>query len=108
MFILHNKNSITYGKIKRYYEYKLGGFTNTVFGPITLKEAILDNSVVIVSADVSYAAPGLNSPSMAAITVSISANATRYATAIKTNSYRVEMITDKNIEKYIISLIENG
>ncbi|CAC9892101.1 unnamed protein product [Aureobasidium pullulans] len=71
-------------------------------------EAILDNSVVIVSADVSYAAPGLNSPSMAAITVSISANATRYATAIKTNSYRVEMITDKNIEKYIISLIENG
>ncbi|TIA27704.1 hypothetical protein D6C78_11038 [Aureobasidium pullulans] len=84
------------------------GFTNTVFGPITLKEAILDNSVVIISADVSYAAPGLNSPSIAAITVSINANATRYAAAIKTNSYRVEMITDKNIEKHIISLIENG
>ncbi|THW26201.1 hypothetical protein D6D22_10808 [Aureobasidium pullulans] len=108
MFILYNKNSITYGKIKRYYECKLSGFTNTVFGPITLKEAILDNSVVIISADVSYAAPGLNSPSIAAITVSINANATRYAAAIKTNSYRVEMITDKNIEKHIISLIENG
>ncbi|CAC9889208.1 unnamed protein product [Aureobasidium pullulans] len=35
----------------------------------------------------SYAAPGLNSPSIAAITVSINANATRYAAAIKTNSY---------------------
>ncbi|KEQ78305.1 hypothetical protein M438DRAFT_340834 [Aureobasidium pullulans EXF-150] len=67
--------------------------------PITLKEAILDNSVVIVSADVSYAAPGLNSPSIAAITISISAKATRYAAAIKTNSYRVEMITNKNIKK---------
>ncbi|CAC9892102.1 unnamed protein product [Aureobasidium pullulans] len=55
----------------------------------------------------SYAAPSLNSPSIAAITVSINANATRYATAIKTNSYRVEMITDKNIEKHIISLIKN-
>ncbi|CAC9887733.1 unnamed protein product [Aureobasidium pullulans] len=86
----------------------LGGFTNTVFGPITLKEAILDNSVVIISADVSYAAPGLNGPSIAAITISMNANATRYAAAVKTNSYRVEMITDKNIEKHIISLIENG
>ncbi|CAD0043232.1 unnamed protein product, partial [Aureobasidium pullulans] len=76
--------------------------------PITLKEAILDNSVVIISADVSYAAPGLNSPSIAAITISINANATRYAAAIKTNSYRVEIITDKNIEKHIISLIKNG
>ncbi|THZ05043.1 hypothetical protein D6C91_10528 [Aureobasidium pullulans] len=90
------------------FNAKLGSFTNTVFGPVTLKEAILDNSIVIISANVSYAAPGLNSPSIAAITISINANATCYAAAIKTNSYRVEMITNKNIEKHIISLIKNG
>ncbi|THX66981.1 hypothetical protein D6D04_10871 [Aureobasidium pullulans] len=56
----------------------------------------------------SYAAPGLNSPPIAAITVSINANATRYAAGVKTNGYRVEIITDKNIEKHIISLIKNG
>ncbi|THZ29175.1 Piwi-domain-containing protein [Aureobasidium pullulans] len=139
MFILQDKNSITYGKIKRFCECKLGipsqcvqyahvqkaqaqyisnvlmkfnaklgGFTNTVFGPVTSKKAILDNSVVIIGADVSHAAPGLNGPSMAAMTVSMNANATRYAAAVETNGHRVEMITDENIEKHIISLIKNG
>ncbi|THV70534.1 Piwi-domain-containing protein [Aureobasidium pullulans] len=142
MFILQDKNSIRYGKIKRYckcklgisprcvqyahvqraqaqyisnvlmkFNAKLGGFTNTVFGPVTSKNALLDNSVVTIGADVSHAAPGLNGPSMAAMTVSMNANATRYAAAIEASDHRVETITDEtieNIEKHIISLIKNG
>ncbi|THV67390.1 Piwi-domain-containing protein, partial [Aureobasidium pullulans] len=82
--------------------------TNTVFGLVTSKKALLDNSVVIIGADVSHAAPGLNGPSMAAMTVLMNTNATRYAAAIETNGHRVEMITDEKIKKHIISLIKNG
>ncbi|TIA55856.1 Piwi-domain-containing protein [Aureobasidium pullulans] len=93
------------------FNAKLGGFTNTVFGPVTSKKALLDNSVVIIGADVSHAAPGLNGPSMAAMTVSMNDNATRYAAAIEASGHSVETITDEtieNIEKHIISPIENG
>jgi eukaryotic translation initiation factor 2C len=93
------------------FNAKLGGFSNTVFGPVTSKKPILDNSVVIIGADVSHAAPGLNGPSMAAMTVSMNDNATRYAAAIEASGHRVETITDEtieNMEKHIISPIENG
>ena len=86
---------------------KLGGFTNTVFGPVTSKKAILDNSVVIIGADVSHAAHGLNGTSMAAMTVSMNAKATRYAADVETNGNRVEVMTNENIEKHFASLIKN-
>ncbi|CAD0106681.1 unnamed protein product [Aureobasidium uvarum] len=138
MFILMDKNSFVYGKIKRFCECKLGipsqcvqyahvqkaqpqyisnvlmkfnaklgGFTNTAFTPQTAK-GILDNTTVVIGADVSHSAPGLKGPSMAAMTVSMNLQGTRYAAAVETNGYRVEMITDENIEKHIMSLIKNG
>jgi len=138
MFILPNKDSITYGRIKRYCECalgipsqcvqyghvqkaqpqyisnvlmkfnaKLGGFTNTAFTAQTVK-GILDASTVVIGADVSHSAPGIPGPSMAAMTVSMNVQATRYAAAVETNGHRVEMITDENIEKHIMSLIKNG
>ncbi|KAI4731767.1 Piwi-domain-containing protein [Aureobasidium sp. EXF-10728] len=138
MFILMDKNSFVYGKIKRYCECrlgipsqcvqyahvqkaqpqyisnvlmkfnaKLGGFTNTAFTQQTVK-GILDNTTVVIGADVSHSAPGLPGPSMAAMTVSMNLNGTRYAAAVETNGCRVEMITDENIEKHIMSLIKNG
>ncbi|KAK6007346.1 hypothetical protein QM012_006354 [Aureobasidium pullulans] len=138
MFILMDKNSVVYGKIKRYCECKLGipsqcvqyahvqkaqaqyisnvlmkfnaklgGFTNTAFGPQTAK-GILDNTTVVIGADVSHSAPGLKGPSMAAMTVSMNVQGTRYAAAVETNGFRVEMITDENIEKHIMPLIRNG
>lgn len=33
--------------------------------------------------------------------------ATRYAAAVETNGYRVEMITNENIEKHIMSITRN-
>ncbi|KAG9829606.1 Piwi-domain-containing protein, partial [Aureobasidium melanogenum] len=138
MFVLMDKNSVVYGKIKRYCECKLGipsqcvqyahvqkaqpqyisnvlmkfnaklgGYTNTAFTAQTVK-GILDNSTVVIGADVSHSAPGLKGPSMAAMTVSMNVQGTRYAAAVETNGYRVEMITNENIEKHIMSLIRNG
>lgn len=138
MFVLQDKNSITYGKLKRYCECrlgvvsqcvqwahvqkaqgqyisnvlmkfnaKLGGFTNSTFGPKTQK-GHFDPRTVIIGADVSHAAPGTSAASMAAMTVSMNSIATRYAAAVETNGHRVEMITDENVEKHIMSLIKNG
>ena len=45
---------------------------------------------------------------MAAMTGSMNVQATCYAAAVETNGHRVEMITDENIEKHIMSLIKNG
>ncbi|CAD0083699.1 unnamed protein product [Aureobasidium vineae] len=101
MFILMDKNSFVYGKIKRFCECKLGipsqcvqyahvqkaqpqyisnvlikfianlgGFTNTAFAQQTVK-GILDNTTVVIGADVSHSPPGLKGPSMAAMTVSM-------------------------------------
>lgn len=138
MFILQNKDSITYGRIKRFCECnlgipsqcvqyghvqkgqaqyisnvlmkfnaKLGGFTNTAFTAQTAK-GILDASTVVIGADVSHSAPGIRGPSMAAMTVSMNVQGTRYAAAVETNGHRVEMITDENIEKHIIPLVKFG
>jgi eukaryotic translation initiation factor 2C len=41
---------------------------------------------------------------MAAITMSFDAEACRYAAAVQTNGYRVEMITEANIKSMIIPL----
>jgi eukaryotic translation initiation factor 2C len=45
---------------------------------------------------------------MAAMTVSMNVQGTRYAATVETNGHRVEMITDENVEKHIMSLIKNG
>ncbi|KAH0345563.1 hypothetical protein KCU81_g4297, partial [Aureobasidium melanogenum] len=118
MFILMDKNSVVYGKIKRYCECKLGIPSRCVQYAHAQKaqpqyisnviKGILENSTVVIGADVFYSTPGLRGPSMAAMTVSMNVQGTRYATAVGTNGYRVEMITNENIKKHITSLARNG
>lgn len=62
---------------------------------------------MIIGADVSHAAPGSSEASFAAITVSMDRICARYAAAVETNGFRVEMITTKNIEKMLTPLIEH-
>lgn len=79
---------------------------------------------IIIGADVSHAAPGVDSPSMAAITVSLDRKRSlralvqkiveltewtgfggRYAAACETNGRRVEMITTNNIRRLVVPLV---
>ncbi|KAF4967182.1 hypothetical protein FZEAL_10568 [Fusarium zealandicum] len=53
---------------------------------------------IMIGVDVSHTAPGGNSPSTAAMTMSIDKDATRYAALVETNGYRVEMLTPANIQ----------
>lgn len=50
----------------------------------------------IIGADVSHGAPGSETPSMAAMTLSIDKLAVRYAAACDTNGFRVEMISTES------------
>jgi eukaryotic translation initiation factor 2C len=53
---------------------------------------------MIIGADVSHAAPGSHTPSMAAMTMSIDKLATRFAATVETNGYRTEMILTETIQ----------
>ncbi|CAK4022112.1 related to eukaryotic translation initiation factor 2C 3 [Lecanosticta acicola] len=123
-FILPDKDSTVYGRIKRSCECrygvvsqcvqysqaqkkapqyisnvcmkfnaKLGGITCRAIGAKTGGSAgIFQNPTMIIGADVSHAAPGQQTPSMAAITMSMDKLATRYAAHCQTNGFRIEMI----------------
>ena len=56
-------------------------------------------------ADVSHPAVGSPQASMAAITMSLDAYACRYAAAVQTNGYRVEMITPANLKHMFLRLV---
>ena len=61
---------------------------------------------MIIGADVSHAAPGLDQASMAAMTVSLDTTCSRYGAAVETNGKRVEMITGKNIREMLTPLFD--
>ncbi|KAH7155211.1 Piwi domain-containing protein [Dactylonectria estremocensis] len=52
---------------------------------------------MIIGVDVSHTAPGGNSPSIAAMTMSVDRDATRYAALVESNGYRVECLTPGNM-----------
>lgn len=52
---------------------------------------------MMIGVDVSHGAPGGNSPSTAAMTMSVDRDATRYAALVESNGYRVEMLTPANV-----------
>lgn len=82
---------------------KLGGTTSKVVpGPTPF----FIRPTLIIGADVSHATPGSPQCSMAAITVSFDRECARFAAAVQTNGYRVEMITRNNIQQMLIPLIE--
>ena len=137
-FILQDKDSQTYGRIKKSAECRYGVISqcmqmthvaknqdqyhsniclkvNTKLGGSSARAigaqsktptGLLKVPTMIIGADVSHAAPGAQTASMAAITASMDVLCTRYAAACNTNGYRVEMITPENITKLIKPLIQ--
>lgn len=61
---------------------------------------------MIIGADVSHAAPGLEQASMAAMTVSLDKTCSRYGAAVQSNGSRVEMITGTNISEMLTPLVD--
>ncbi|KXT16422.1 hypothetical protein AC579_5117 [Pseudocercospora musae] len=138
-FILPDKDSQVYGRIKRSCECrygvvsqcvqyshaqkaqaqyisnvcmkfnaKLGGATCRAIGAKTGgPNGVFQCPTVIIGADVSHAAPGMQAPSMAAMTVSMDKLATRYAALCQTNGYRVEMINTDIINNELKPLLQS-
>ncbi|KAM3422173.1 hypothetical protein BST61_g2542 [Cercospora zeina] len=137
MFILPDKDSQVYGRIKRSCECrygvvsqcvqyahaqkaapqyisnvcmkfncKLGGATCRAIGPKTAG-GIFQVPTVVIGADVSHSAPGVDAPSMAAMTISTDKLATRYAALVQTNGYRVEMINTDIIKTELKPMLQH-
>ncbi|TGJ79671.1 hypothetical protein E0Z10_g9093 [Xylaria hypoxylon] len=70
---------------------KLGGVTCKVASPGPSSPFFQDPTMMI-GVDVSHAAPGSDSASMASMTVSMDKNATRYAAACESNGWRQEIL----------------
>ncbi|GAB7357459.1 hypothetical protein MBLNU459_g0002t1 [Dothideomycetes sp. NU459] len=88
------------------FNAKLGGYTNRAVGAKSGGPyGILRMPTVVIGCDVSHAAPGSQASSMAAMTVSMDALATRYASACETNGYRLEMVTAVNINTHLKELL---
>lgn len=138
VFIVPDKDSTTYGRIKRSAECrygcvsqvmqyshvqkcqgqyisnvcmkfnaKLGGTTCRAVGPRSGgATGLFTKPTMVIGADVSHAAPGQQTASMAAMTVSMDALGARYAAACETNGHRVEMIETNNITTMLKPLIQ--
>ena len=85
------------------FNCKLGGTTCT----IKAQKSFFDVPTMIIGADVSHAAPGASTASMAAMCVSMDTTASRYAAAVETNGYRVEMIQTNTLESLLKPLIQH-
>lgn len=82
---------------------KLGG-TSCKVAETKINRGFFQRPTMILGADVSHPTPGSQQPSMAAITMSFDQECLRYAAAVQTNGYRVEMITESNIKSMIVPL----
>ncbi|KAF2096831.1 Piwi-domain-containing protein [Rhizodiscina lignyota] len=85
---------------------KLGGSTCRATSKVMAKIAPNHAKIptMAIGIDVSHAAPGSDQGSMAAITMSLNADLTRYAAHCNTNGHRVELVTKTNIldlENYV-------
>ena len=85
---------------------KLGGVTAEAKG---LTNTILSKDgtkrIMCIGADVSHAAPGSESASMAAIAVSLDRACTKYAALCETNGHRLEIITTDNINTLLPPMV---
>ena len=139
VFVLPDKDSATYSRIKRSgecrygvvtqcmqygqvqkcqgqyisnvcmkFNAKLGGASCRAVGPKSAGPGGNFGNIptVVIGADVSHAAPGAQTPSMAAVTVSMDRLALRYAAACENNGFREEMITPANIRTMLKPLLQ--
>ncbi|KAI1131443.1 Piwi domain-containing protein [Nemania abortiva] len=120
--VVPNKNSLVYERIKKnmdcrfcvpsqvmqaghvkkangQYMSNVAMKVNAKLGGITCKVASVGQAnpffqcpTMIIGVDVSHAAPGSGQPSMAAMSVSLDKNATRYAAGCETNGWRDEVL----------------
>ena len=84
------------------FNSKLGGITSIV----KPKQPYFREPTMIIGGDVTHTAPGQNSPSIAAVTVSMDPFCARYAAVVQTNGYRTEMITQRNMIEGVQPLIQ--
>ena len=74
------------------FNAKLGGVTARASGP----RPSIAQGTVVMGADVSHASPGAQTPSIAAITMSMDKDAIRFAGAVETNGFRNEVSTHED------------
>lgn len=88
---------------------KLGGTTSRTSSttlPKLLAPGTQNKITAIMGADVSHAAPGANQASLAAMTLNMDQNFSKYLARCQTNGYRVEMIQTKNIDTCLKDLFK--
>lgn len=87
---------------------KLGGTTSVLAGP-NVKEPIANffphDKAIIIGADVSHPTPNSPQASMAAMTMSVDQNASRYIAAVETNGRGVEMISTENLKDMLMPML---
>ena len=84
---------------------KLGGSTSRTVSPHKAATYFPPNrKTMIIGVDVSHAAPGGKTASVAAMTMNCDADANRYAAACETNGYREETVTSSNMQKFFSQL----
>lgn len=94
-----NNNGQYHSNVCMKVNAKLGGATSRTMPPWRSQPTYFpkDRPTMIVGVDVSHAAPGGVSPSVAAMTMSVDRDATRYTARVETNGYRTEMLTKENV-----------
>ncbi|KJZ77147.1 hypothetical protein HIM_03468 [Hirsutella minnesotensis 3608] len=87
---------------------KLGGATSRTMAPWKSQPTYFpkERPTMIVGVDISHGAPGGNSPSTAAMTMSVDRDATRYAAMVESNGYRQEMLTSSNVHFLFGQLVD--
>ncbi|KAI1101620.1 Piwi-domain-containing protein [Jackrogersella minutella] len=89
---------------------KLGGVTCRVPSPIPSQASsapFWKRPTLMIGCDVSHAAAGSQQPSMAALTMSMDRNATRFAASVQTNGYRQETILAVSMHDMLPKLIKH-
>ncbi|KAG6012482.1 hypothetical protein E4U43_007782 [Claviceps pusilla] len=78
---------------------KLGGATARTMPPWKSQPTFFpkDRPTMMIGVDISHGAPGAQTPSTAAMTMSVDRDALRYAAMVETNGYRTEMLTTGNV-----------
>ncbi|KAF4126056.1 eukaryotic translation initiation factor 2C [Geosmithia morbida] len=82
---------------------KLGGSTSRTATPFGKSPTYFppNRPTMQIGMDVSHAAPGANSPSVAAMTMNCDADANRFAAAVESNSYRMETVHPANLHMFL-------
>lgn len=90
------------------FNAKLGGTTSKVL--VNKAKPMIGHftkPTMIIGADVSHAAPGMDTPSKVAMTMSLDQYASRYAAAVQNNPARVELIATHNVDSIMGPLINH-